>query len=147
MHRKFFWAIQFVLLTAILSACTPQVGTMVSMVTDAKPKISAWETVAFTFEMPEGAEQIAHITARSDDESGPGDARARVTDKIKKASANIGANVFVITNVRRDSEATTVPAGAGGFVMMEVDVQVIEGVAVYLENCENCVLEDDGNSG
>ena len=98
-----------------------------------RPAIENPESVKILTEMPEGAEQIAFVKASSD--SGwtqQGDLDLAVAE-LKRQAAKVGANAVVLTSHQTDSQVVGVPAYGGGTVIGTSEMQVVEGVAVYVE--------------
>jgi hypothetical protein len=109
------------------------------MLGEARPPIGDWESVTFTFQMPEGAERIAHLKAKSTEGFWPaGEPAGYEFTRLKKEAAKLGANVVVILDATTEIGTTAVPLYDGGtapagYMMLDRDVDVIEGTAVYVE--------------
>lgn len=131
-------AASVLIIASYLCACAG--SSSVIMVGEARPPIEDWESVSFTFIMPEGAEQIAYLTAKSTDGFWPAGEPANYEfTRLKKEAAKVGANVVVIADAMTETGTTAVPIYGGGttpsgYMMLDKGIDVVEGTAVYIEN-------------
>ena len=124
--------------TFCLYACAG--SSSVIMVGEPRPPIEDWESVSFTFVMPEGAEKISYLKAKSTEGFWPaGEPAGHEFTRLKKEAAKVGANVVVIADLTTETGTTAVPVydsgtTPSGYLMLDKDIDVVEGTAVYVEN-------------
>lgn len=98
-----------------------------------RPAIVDYTTVRILTEMPQGAEQIAVIRASSDAGWTAQDSLDYAVDELKKQAAGVGANAVVLTDRDTSSEIVGMPAYGGGTFISSYDVEVVEGIAVWVD--------------
>ncbi len=94
----------------------------------ARPAIEDFTTVTILTEMPDGAEHIAIVKASSDAGWDQQQSLDYAVVELKKQAAKVGANAVVVTD--RDTGTTVIAIGS---TPTSVPVEIVEGIAVYVE--------------
>ena len=98
-----------------------------------RPAIEDFNTVTILTEMPEGAEQIAVVKASSDSGWTQQGSLDYAVEELKRQAAKVGANAVVLTGRDTSSQVVGVPVYGGGTVVSSSEVEVVQGVAVYVD--------------
>jgi hypothetical protein len=83
--------------------------------------------------MPEGAEMIAIVKASSDAGWTQQESLDYAVDEIKRQAAEVGANAIVLTGTETSGGISGIPVDGGGTLIFSYDVEVIEGLAVWID--------------
>ncbi len=97
-----------------------------------RPAIEDHTTVSILTEMPEGAEEIAIVKASSDSGWTQQDSLDYAVDELKKQAAKVGANAVVLTGRDTSSQVVGVPVYGGGTVVGSSEVEIVQGIAVWV---------------
>ena len=83
--------------------------------------------------MPESAEMIAIVKASSDMGWTQQESLDYAVDEIKRQAADVGANAVVLTDTETSSGISGIPVDGGGTVIFSYNVEIIEGLAVWID--------------
>ena len=97
-----------------------------------RPAIEDHTTVSILTKMPEGAEEIAFVKASSDSGWTQQDSLDYAVDELKKQAAKVGANAVVLTGRDTSSQVVGVPVYGGGTVVGSSEVEIVQGIAVWV---------------
>ena len=97
-----------------------------------RPAIEDFTTVAILTEMPEGAEQIAIVKASSDSGWNQQQSLDYAVEELKKQAAKVGANAVVLTGRGTSTQVVGVPVYGGGTTISSSEIEIVEGIAVYV---------------
>ena len=98
-----------------------------------RPAIEDHTTVSILTKMPEGAEEIAIVKASSDSGWTQQGSLDYAIDELKRQAAKVGANAVVLTVRDTSSQVAGVPAYGGGTVVGSSEVEIVQGIAVWIE--------------
>ena len=118
------------LISAFLVACASGSALVTG---NARPAIEDHTTVSILTEMPDGAEEIAVIKASSNSGWTQQDKLDYAVDQLKREAAKVGANAVVLTARDTTSRAVGVPVYGGGTVVSSSEVEVVHGIAIWLD--------------
>ena len=90
-------------------------------------------TVTILTEMPEDAEEIAVVKASSDSGWTQQGSLDYAVDELKRQAAKVGANAVVLTGRDTSSQTVGVPVYGGGTVVSSSEVEVVQGIAVWVD--------------
>ncbi len=83
--------------------------------------------------MPDGAEEIAFVTASSDSGWTQKVSLDHAVDELKKKAAKVGANTVVLTSRDTSSQVVGVPVYGGGTVVTSSEVELVQGIAAWMD--------------
>jgi len=98
-----------------------------------RPAIDDHTTVRILNKMPEDAEEIAVLKASSDSGWTQQASLDYAVDELKKQAAKVGANAVVLTGRDTSSQVAGVPAYGGGTIVSSSEVEVVQGIAVWVD--------------
>jgi type IV pilus biogenesis protein CpaD/CtpE len=122
------------LLTVIALATLVGCASGSALVTgQVRPPIADHTSVSILTEMPKDAEKIAIVKASSDAGWTQQGSLDYAVDELKKQAAKVGANTVVLTGRDTSSMTSGVPVYGGGTIVTSSEVEVIQGVAVWID--------------
>lgn len=83
--------------------------------------------------MPEGAEEIAIVKASSDSGWTQQDSLDYAVEELRRQATKVGANAIVLTGRDTSTETVGVPAYGGGTIIGTSEVEIVQGIAVWVE--------------
>lgn len=98
-----------------------------------RPAIVDHTTIAIVTKMPDGAEEIAFVTASSDSGWTQKVSLDHAVDELKKKAAKVGANTVVLTSRDTSSQVVGVPVYGGGTVVTSSEVELVQGIAAWMD--------------
>lgn len=98
-----------------------------------RPPIEDHTIVRILTEMPAEAEQIAIVKASSDSGWTQQGSLDYAMDELRKQAAKVGANAVVLTDRDTSSQTVGVPVYGGGTIITSSEVEVVQGVAVWID--------------
>ena len=117
-------------LIAVLAGCASGSALVTGQ---TRPAIEDFNSVTILTEMPEGAEQIAVLKASSDSGWTQQGSLDYAVEELKRQAAKVGANAVVLTGRDTSSQVVGVPVYGGGTVVSSSEVEVVQGVAVWID--------------
>jgi hypothetical protein len=117
-------------LTAFLIGCAEGSALLVGQ---ARGPIEDFNSVVILTEMPDGAEQIAIVKASSDDGWTQQQSLDYAVEELKRQAAKVGANAVVLTSRETGTQVVGIPQYGGGTMVGSSEVEIVEGVAVYVQ--------------
>ena len=117
-------------LILVLTSCASGSAIIVG---EKRAPIEDWESVAVVRQMPEGAVEIAIVSASSD----AGFTKQQDVDyavaELKKQAAKVGANTVVIGKTATAKGVASMPNyQTGGSTVYSTSEELVEGLAVYV---------------
>lgn len=103
------------------------------VVGQTRPAIEDHTTVSILMDMPDGAEQIAIVKASSDSGLTQQGSLDYALEELKRQAAKVGANAVVLSGRDTSTEVAGVPVYGGGTVVSSSQVEIIQGVAIWLD--------------
>lgn len=119
-----------VIAIATLTACASGSALITGQ---TRPAIADHTSVTILTEMPEDAEKIAIVKASSDSGWTQQGSLDYAVDELKKQAAKVGANTVVLSGRDTSSQTVGVPVYGGGTIVTSSEVEVVEGVAVWID--------------
>jgi len=116
--------------SALLAGCASGSALVIGQ---TRPAIEDHTTVSILTEMPDGAEEIAVVKASSDSGLTQQGSLDYAVDELKRQAAKVGANAVVLTGRDTSSQVVGVPVYGGGTVVTSSEVEVVQGIAVWIE--------------
>ena len=117
------------LLAVVVAGCASGSALVIGQ---TRPAIEDHTTVSILTEMPEGAEEIAIVKASSNSGWTQQDSLDYAVDELKKQAAKVGANAVVLTGRDTSSQVVGVPVYGGGTVVGSSEVEIVQGIAVWV---------------
>lgn len=121
------------LLLALAAALTGCASGSALVTGQVRPAIEDHTAVSILTDMPEGAEQIAIVKASSDSGWTQQDSLDYAIAELKKQAAKVGANAVVLTGRDTSSQTVGVPAYGGGTIVSSSEVEIVQGIAVWVD--------------
>lgn len=118
------------LLAAVLAGCASGSALVTGQ---TRPTIENHESVVILTAMPEGAEQIAIVKASSDSGWTQQGSLDYAVEELKEQAAKVGANAVVLSGRDTSSQTVGVPVYGGGTIISSSEVEIVEGIAVWIE--------------
>lgn len=124
--RLFLVAIALVALAGCASGSALVTGKI-------RPTIEDHMAISILTEMPEGAEEIAIVKASSDSGWTQQGSLDYAVEELKKQAAKVGANAVILTGRDTSGQTVGVPMSSGGTVIATSEVEIVEGIAVWVD--------------
>ena len=123
----------FLLLLAMAAVLTGCASGSALVTGQTRSAIEDHTAVSILTEMPEGAEEIAIVKASSDSGLTQQGSLDYAVDELKRQAAKVGANAVVLTGRDTSSQTVGVPVYGGGTVISSSEVEVVQGIAVWVD--------------
>jgi hypothetical protein len=117
-------------IAAVLTGCASGSALVTGQ---TRPAIKEHTVVRILTEMPEGADEIAIVKASSDAGLTQQGSLDYAVQELKKQAAKVGANAVVLIGRETSSETFGVPVYGGGTIVGSSEVEIIQGVAVWIK--------------
>ena len=118
------------LLAVVVAGCASGSALVIGQ---TRPAIEDHTTVSILTEMPEGAEEIAIVKGSSNSGWTQQDKLDNAVAELKWQAAKVGANAVVLTGRDTSSQTVGVPVYGGGTVVGSSEVEVVQGIAVWVD--------------
>ncbi len=123
----------FLLLLAMAAVLTGCASGSALVTGQTRSEIEDHTAVSILTEMPEGAEEIAIVKASSDSGLTQQGSLDYAVDELKRQAAKVGANAVVLIGRDTSSQTVGVPVYGGGTVISSSEVEVVQGIAVWVD--------------